>query len=239
VAALRLTERLAAYARAYALVYAAVALPGVASPVAAQQTAPPSASADSRPRLTLDLPPDSLLTRRGPTVRATGMLSGARMSELLLAGFPARFHFRVELSSEGRFFDQLEGVAEFDAGVRYLPAERVYEVVHVLDDRVQSLGKFAQLADAERAVARPTIAPIAARPMSRTQYYEATLRVEVLSERDLDEVGRWLQGEVRPVLTGKSNPASFLVRGVRTVASRLLGGEQRGYDAQSPRFRVP
>ena len=38
--------------------------------------------AQVRPKLTLELPADSLLTRHGPLVRATGMLAGDRIKEL-------------------------------------------------------------------------------------------------------------------------------------------------------------
>ncbi len=196
--------------------------------------------AQGRPALTLEQPPDSLLTRRGPLVRATQMLAGERIKELLLAGFPARFHFRVELWSEGRFFlNQLQDAAEWDVWVRYLPVERTYEVLQVQDDQALSLGKFTAIADAERAIARPNAAVIAARPSTRPQYYQASLVVEVLSERDLDELARWLQGDVEPGITGRANPASILTRGIRTLASRLLGGEKLEYEVTGPQFRVP
>lgn len=185
-------------------------------------------------------PADSLVTRRGPLVRAEHMLAGERIQQLLLAGFPARFHFRLELWSKGRFFlDQLEGAAEWDVWARYLPVERVYEVLQVQDEHALSLGKFADVADAERAIGRPNAAAIRARVSSRRQYYQATLAVEVLSERDLDEVARWLKGDVEPGITGEANPASILSRGVRTLASRLLGGEKLEYQATGPTFRVP
>jgi hypothetical protein len=200
-----------------------------AAPVHAQQ----------RPGVTIRLPDDSLLTRRGPVVASEHMLAGDRLQQLLLAGFPARFHFRAELWTEGRFFvDQLESSAEWDVLARWLPAERVYEVLQVQDNHALSLGKFAVLGDAEAAIGRPYRAPLAARRTSRPQYYQVTLVVEVLSERDLDEVSRWLQGDVEPGITGRANPASALARGVRALASRLLGGERREYEATSPHFTV-
>lgn len=190
------------------------------------------------PRLTIELPADSLLARRGPLVRAEGMLAGERMQKLLLAGFPARFHFRVELWTEAFWFDNLERSAEFDVLVRYLETGRIYEVVQVQNERALSLGRHALLADAERAIGRPTLAPVVALRSARRQYYQTTLTVEVLSERDVDDVLRWLQGDVEPGLTGRANPASVITRGIRTFASRLLGGEKREYEATSPRFSV-
>ncbi len=198
------------------------------------------AHAQERPALTITLPTDSLLTRRGPVVAATRMLAGERLRGLIQSGFPARFHFRVELWSKGRFFvDQLEGATEWDVLARWLPTERVYEVVQVMDDHALSLGKFRDIADAERAIGRPNAARIAAQRQAQRQYYQATLVVEVLSERDIDEVSRWLQGDIEPAITGQANPASMLSRAVRSLASRLLGGVRLEYEATTPQFRAP
>lgn len=215
----------------YGLALAAIVAAG-AAPVRAL-------AAQDRPQLSLELPADSLLSRRGPLIRATNMLAGERIRQLLLAGFPARFHFRIESWTEGRFIDRLVTAGEYDILAQYLPAEKMYQVTQVQNDRALSLGKFAAVADAERAIGRANTAPVIARRSDRTQYYQATLVVEVLSEKDLDEVARWLQGDVEPGMTGRANPASIVSRGVRTLASRLLGGEKIEYEATSPRFRAP
>jgi hypothetical protein len=196
--------------------------------------------AQGKPSLAIDLPPDSLLTRRGPTVRAMNMLASEHLRDLIEHGFPARFHTRVELVSQGRFFfDQLEASAEWDVFVRYLPTEKKYDVVQVVNDRPLSLGKFTAVADAERAVGRTTGVGIVAPKSDRPHYYQVTMLVEALSERDIDDVARWLRGDVEPGLTGDANPGSVLARGVRTFASKLLGGEKSEYEAHTPHFRVP
>lgn len=207
--------------------------------LAAGAAARPLPAQAGRPALTLELPADSLLGRHGPLVRASNMLAGDRIRELLNAGFPARFQFRVELWSVGRFFDTFEKAGEYTLLVRYLPADRVYEVTHVQDDRAFSLGRFAAVADAERAIGRAMAAPLSARAIPRRQYYQATLTVEVLSEKDIDEVARWLKGDIEPGITGKANPASAVTRGVRTLATRLLGGEKAEYEATTTPFLVP
>jgi len=194
-----------------------------------------SLGAQQRPSLTLELPADSQLTRHGPLVRATDMLAGDRIRELLDAGFPARFHFRVELWSEGRFFDNFEHAGEYDVLVRFLPAEKMYEVTQVQNDAALALGKFSLIKDAAGAIGRATAAPVIARRSSSRQYYQATLTVEALSEKDIDEVARWLQGDV----TGRASPVSFLSRGIRSIATRLLGGEKTQYEVTSPRFLTP
>ena len=47
-----------------------------------------------------------------------------------------------------------------------------------------------------------------------------------------------IKGDVEPGITGQANPASILSRGIRTLASRLLGGEKTEYEVASPKFRV-
>jgi hypothetical protein len=201
-------------------------------PVLAQRTLP-------KPELRMELPADSLLTRRGPLVSATNMLLREKIQKHLLAGFPARFHFRVELWSErGWFTDRLESAIEYDVFARYLPLERKYDVILVENDNALSLGKYDVVADADRAVGRPFAVPIVAARINATQYYLTTLIVESLSEKDLDEVERWLKGDVEPGITGQAHPASIISRGVRTLASRLLGGEKTEYEMASPKFRI-
>jgi hypothetical protein len=122
--------------------------------------------------------------------------------------------------------------------VRWLAVENAYEVTHIVNDHPFSLGKFALLADAEAAVARPARAPIAAFASAKKFYYQATLSVETLSLTDLDEVERWLRGELRPAVRGQRNPGTVLGRGIKTLASRLLGGERREYVERTGMFEV-
>jgi hypothetical protein len=62
--------------------------------------------------------------------------------------------------------------------------------------------------------------------------------VQTLSVTDLDEVCRWLRGEVRPAFRGDRNPGTAFTRGLRSLTTRLLGGEQRGYTARTDTFRT-
>jgi hypothetical protein len=65
-----------------------------------------------------------------------------------------------------------------------------------------------------------------------------SLDVQTLSVTDLDEVSRWLRGEVRPAFRGDRNPGTAFTRGLRSLTTRLLGGEQRGYTARTDTFRT-
>lgn len=197
-----------------------------------------AAWAQSRPGLTIVAPAPEQVNKTGPVVTASGMLAGRKLQELLASGFPARLHYTVELWSVGGWVNDLERVTEWDVVVRWIALEHVYEVLQVTADHPFSLGKFALLSDAEGAVARPVRAPIVAFTASKRFYYQATLAVETLSLSDLDEVERWLRGELRPAVRGQRNPGTVLGRGVKTLASRLLGGERREYVERTPVFET-
>ncbi len=199
----------------------------------------PAAAQAPRPALDITLPDSIALTTTGPVVRARDMLAGSRIRDPLAAGFPARLHFVVELWSKGGWFNQSERRAEYDVLVRFIPIEQVYEVLQIVNDRPFSLGKFHQVDDAERAVARPMRAPITAPKTRRKLYYQVNLTVAVLAVSDLDEVDRWLKGELGPAINGQRNPGTAVTRGMKSMVARLLGGEKREYETRTPAFQVP
>ena len=197
-----------------------------AAPVAAQDG----------PRLDITLPSQEALLREGPTLRGTQLLADPQLRDLVRNGFPARFSFRVELWSTGGFFNNLAASTAWDVIVRYDPLEKVYQVVRIAGDRAVSLGSFADVADAGNAVGRPVRVPLNA-PSRDRYYYNAVLDVEVLSLSDLDELERWLRGELRPAVAGRRNPGTALTRGVRTLVVRLLGGTKRHFETRTGTFR--
>jgi hypothetical protein len=201
-------------------------------------TTPAFAWAQGRPTLSITAPAADQLTRTGPVVVASNMLAGRKLQELVASGFPARLHVTVELWSTGGWVHDLERFTEWDIVVRWLAVERVYEVTQFVGDRPFSLGRFAQLDDAAAAVGRPVRAPIVAFGGGRRFYYQATLTVETLSLSDLDEVERWMRGELQPAVRGERNPGTVLGRGVKTLVTRLLGGERREYVERTPVFDV-
>ncbi|MFM2140384.1 MAG: hypothetical protein RLZZ25_649 [Gemmatimonadota bacterium] len=186
----------------------------------------------------IQLPPATRLTDDGPLVSARGILSDRYLSELVRNGFPARLRFRVELWAEARLVDALQRAVEWEVLVRPRGTDDRYEVVQLVGGRPLSLGAFARLEDADATVARPVRAPIEPGPDGRRRYYVARVEVAALSVTDLDEVNRWLRGELQPAVRGERNPGTALSRGIRTVATRLLGGERRSYEARSAGFRA-
>ena len=194
-----------------------------------------------QPRLEFTLPAPSALTKEGPSVRALDVVSDAETQSLLESGFPTRLHFRVELWSSGRVFDALKNRAEWDVFIYYDALGKKYRVVRVERDgqAVTSAGQFGSFAEMVQEAERPMRVALRATAQRSRQYYIGVLDVESLSLTDLDEVERWLRGELQPAVRGDGNPGTALGRGIRRMFVRLLGAERRNLQARSRTFVVP
>ena len=205
-------------------------LVAVAMTLAAAST---SALAQRRPQIELRLPDPASRTTEGPLVLMTGVLAER---DLLEHGFPLRVHFRVELWTVARWFDDLRGTREWDVVMQYDPLRKSYGVAELVGDEVTPLGVFDTFEEAAQTAEQPHRVPMTA-PRGKRSYYSAVADVESLSLNDLDEVQRWLRGELRPAVRGQRNPGTALGRGLRTLATRLLGSESRHYETRSGTFR--
>ena len=182
------------------------------------------------------LPTRAALATEGPLVRVVGVLDERDLRDLLDHGFPIRLHYRAELWTVAGWFNDLRGSWEWDVVVRQNAMARTYEVARLVGDEVTPLGEFSQLAAAVAAAERPYRVPLLP-PRGRRSYWNLVVDVETLSMSDLDEVERWLRGELRPAVRGRRNPGTAVGRGLKTLATRLLGGETRHYEVRSETFR--
>ena len=206
----------------------------VACTIAALAAAP--LYAQSAVAVGIDLPPPGARRAEPPAVRSANLLADRRLRDLLRNGFPARLHYRLELWSARGIFDDLKAQTDWDVIVRFEPLDSLYQVVRIEGDRVMNLGAYREFSQADEAVARPFRPSIGLPTRSERYYYNLVLEVQMLSVSDLDEVERWLRGELRPAVRGQRNPGTALTRGLRTVVVRLLGGENRSYRARSVSF---
>jgi len=195
-----------------------------------------SLQAQGDARLDVALPTRAIGLADGPAFAGRNVLATRDLRDLLRSGFPARLHFRCELWRNERLNNSLDRAVEWDMLVRFDQLNRKYEVYRIVDDRVSRLGRYDTTEEAEAQLEKPF--RIKAPPMQRgrSYYYVSSLDVEVLSLSDLDEVERWLRGEVRPALRGDLNPGTALTRTVRGFFVRLLGGERRHYQTRTPVF---
>lgn len=177
-------------------------------------------------------------TAESPRVAVGAVLASSETRELVRAGFPAQLRFKLELWREGGLFWDLESAVTWDVVVAYDPAAQLYRVRRRMGSQVTDLGGFATLTSAQEAMARQFAVALRPSRRGRRYYYDLTLDVETLSVSDLDQLERWLRGELRPAVKGDNNPASALGNGVRTLVTRVLGGERRHYEVRSVRFRT-
>jgi hypothetical protein len=115
---------------------------------------------------------------------------------------------------------------------------RVYDAVRVVGDTPTPLGTFGTLADAVSALESPYRPDIRAPERRGSVYYNVVLTLEMLSVSDLDELQRWVKGDLSPVVRGQRNPGTALSRGARTLLTRLLGGERRTLETRTESFTV-
>jgi hypothetical protein len=189
-------------------------------------------------QLTVLLPPPARRGVEPPSIRSVGLLVDGRTRDLLHHGFPARLHYKVELWSTEGWFDKMLQRREWDVIVRYLPLDRRYVVTRIEGETITTLGTFEELSKVQALLDAPYQPPLRAAPPGDRVYYNAELEVEMMSVNDLDELERWLRGELRPAARGERNPGTAVTRGVRSLVVRLLGSENRRYQARSGTFRT-
>jgi hypothetical protein len=174
----------------------------------------------------------------GPYIGFANVLDDEQTRELVRSGFPAQLHFRLELWRVGRWINELERSVEWDMVVGYDPATQSYRVRRRFGNQLEDLGAFPTLSSAQTASERPLRVPLTPRRPGRRYYYNLILDVEALSVSDLDQLERWLRGELRPAVRGENSPLTALGSGARTLVTRILGGERRHYEKRSATFRA-
>ena len=209
------------------IIAAAAAAIAIAAPARAQRS----------PAIQVNAPAQQVASEEGPTISSSGLLSDASMRDLLANGFPARLHYRLERWAVGRWIDDIKAGVEWDVIVKFDVLSKKYQTFRIVNDTARSLGEYERLDDAAQAVESPYRVTIALPKKGQRTYYNLLLDVETLSLSDLDEVERWLRGELKPAVRGQKNPGTAVTRGLRTLVVRLLGGEKRHYEARSGTFK--
>ena len=169
--------------------------------------------ATGRPRVTL-----------GPVLASEGVRTS------LGSGLPVRIRIVTELWRV-RTFDALEGRHEWRATVRLDPLTTRYLVE-------TSGGETLDVASAEEArrALQARLAPPLQPDREGRFYYLARIEVETLSLSDLEELRRWLRGDVGAAVGGQENVGSALGRGFRRLLVRALGLPVQRYETRTPTF---
>ena len=164
-----------------------------------------------------------------------GALADAELEQAIRSGLPLRLRFRVELWRD-ETFDDLIATDQWTAVVTFDALSELY-VVRTRANAGRARA-FADFAAARAAV--ETSYTVALRPQKRGRYYyTGSVDVETLSLSDLEELERWLKGELQPAVSGERSLPGAIGQGARRLFIRVLSLPERRMEARSERFRVP
>jgi len=187
----------------------------------------PGAAAAQRPVLAVAA--ESAAAR----VQATGLLVDSQFVTLLRSGFPLRLHFRLELwRVRSSWFDVFVREVGWDAVARHDPLTGEF----VLLRTGGGSSRHASPEDLERALAIPYRVTLTAGG-GEEYYYLARLEATTLNQSDLDELTRWLRGDVGPAVSERGNVGDALARGAQRTLLRLAGLPRLTLEGRSARFR--
>lgn len=171
-----------------------------------------------------------------PRVRSTGLLSDGKFVGLMRSGFPLRLHYRLELwRVRSSWFDQFLREVTWDAVARNDPLADDF----VLIRQGGNVSRFATPEELSAALDIPYVVTLRPSGSSGGRYYfVARLEVTTLNDTDLQELSRWLSGDVGPVVSGEGNFGEALARGAQRVLVRLAGLPRQRLEARSPTIRI-
>jgi hypothetical protein len=188
-------------------------------------------------RLEVRLTPDSAARgQRAPVIRSDNLLGDGRWLSTLRSGLPVRLHYRVEVwRSRDGWIDQLTRQLYWDVVVRHEPLLDEYTMLTIFGSRVQER-RYATLDALTAALAfayQINVSPDEA----GNYYYAATLEVSTLSDTDLDELDRFLEGEANGG-GGRAGLGETLERGATRFLLRLAGLPSLRLEARTRRFTI-
>lgn len=189
-------------------------------------------------RLGIRLSPDSSPNgARVPVVRSENLLADGRWLSTLRSGLPVRLHYRVEVwRSRSGWLDLLTRQAEWDVVIRHEPLLDQYTLLTLFANRVQER-RYATVDALSAALAfayQVNIRPIE----PGTYYYTGVQEVSTLSDSDLDELERFLEGDLDEVTRSKRNLGDALGRSATRFLLRLAGLPSLRLEARSESFVV-
>lgn len=180
----------------------------------------------------LSVGPDANAGQRA-VLRVRDVLADAELEEAVRSGLPLRMRFLVELWRDA-FFDELVATEQWTSVLTYDALSEQYVVRVRADARARVFPDFA----AARAAIETAYSAVL-RPQRRGRYYyTGALDIETLSLSDLEELERWLKGELQPAVSGDRSITGALGQGARRLFMRVLSLPERRLEARSERFRM-
>lgn len=178
--------------------------------------------------------PGLAVTRDGPIARvqAEGLLDDGKFVDLMRSGFPLRLHFHLELwKDRSGWFDRYITGVDWDAVARDDPLAEEFVLIRTGG----SVSRYNTTEDLAAALAVPYRVPLEARGNGRF-YLVARLDVATLNDTDLEELTRWLRGDVTPAVSGRENLGQALAHGAQRALVRIAGLPTLTLEARSDVF---
>ncbi len=184
---------------------------------------PPLPASAQQPALTV------ILQSGEPRVQATGLLADGKFVGLMRSGFPLRLHYRLELwRARSGWFDQFVSDWSWDAVARHDPLADDFVLVRTGG----AVTRYATRDSLERALEIPYRVRLAPKTAGKF-YFLCRLDVTTLNDTDLEELTRWLKGDVSPAVSGEGNVGGALVRGAQRILVRIAGLPRLTLEARS------
>lgn len=178
-------------------------------------------------------PPVSISVRDGDgslAIELGDLFSDGRLRQALHEGLPLRLRVEAALWRDG-FFDSQVDQGRWTASLLWDPIVAQYLVQADAGEPVEARSLAEATALLQAAVDR-TLQP----SEPGRYYYLTTIEVETLSLSDLEELERWLRGELSPAVGGEGDLDGALTRGIGRVLVRALGLPTRSIRLRSEVF---
>jgi hypothetical protein len=149
-------------------------------------------------------------------------------------GFPVRYHFRLELWRDRGLLDKLERDVAWDALARLDPLTGEYSLIRSggTEETFTTVEAMGQALSTAFTVG---LLPEASSRGHR-YYYVASLEIESLSLSELEEVERWLRGDLGRAISRRGDVGDALGRGARRLLIRFSGLPRRKLEARTDTF---
>jgi len=169
-----------------------------------------------------------------PRIQSTGLLADGQFVALMRSGFPLRLHYRLELwKVRASWFDQFVRDVPWDAVARHDPLADDFVLIRTDG----SVTRYATPEALARALEIPYTVPLQPGGSGRF-YFLCRLEVTTLNDTDLEELSRWLRGDVGPAVSGEGNVGRALARGAQRLLVRIAGLPRQRLEARSSTFRT-
>lgn len=190
------------------------------------------------PKLEIFLKRDTAGAVVAPVVTAGHMMGDGAFEGSLRNGFPIHFTWRLTLWRDAAIYDRNVREATWDAIVVLDPVTNIYQLIRGPAGTVESYPDTRRL---DSALAKPyTIDDMTPPPHGGRFgrfFYTCELNAESLSPSELEDVERWLKGDLGRALTQTGDVDNAFSRGARLLLIRLAGLPHRTLQARTDKFR--